>query len=392
MRSGVAINNLQDLIRESIRIDNALYELQQEIQPVRANQSVQRIKGRFFKKKPGYRTTPGGIVPSAGNNWHDPDAMQMDNINKGKIPTKRHETWNVISKPTIEINTQESVLGLDNLTLVESDSEEEQPSSEYDMLEDESKDLEATEIDQTKFGKMAMFEEINRPPTPYIQEEEFYKLAGQINQLLRHLNKANIEYACEEPNIMAAMRQDFYRLSLEVQQNKENVLTEILEFLPTTWELNWIEDAIRSWKEPTLPISEEEKQEIYDELCQANNDGKLPQQGHKRKAKDINRSKEYDYWMDPRNPEHEKLSWVTCIHDHCRVHYSDKSGSGWFPGETKRSYRCKWQFFDCKNDLCLIHLWDKREKTYFPGHDNPEEIGQMQTVWLKEYDEGDAWE
>ncbi|KAI1671179.1 hypothetical protein L13192_04536 [Pyrenophora tritici-repentis] len=41
-------------------------------------------------------------------------------------------------------------------------------------------------------------------------EEEFYKLAGQINQLLRHLNKANIEYACEEPNIIAAMRQDFY--------------------------------------------------------------------------------------------------------------------------------------------------------------------------------------
>ncbi|KAG9377121.1 hypothetical protein A1F94_012721 [Pyrenophora tritici-repentis] len=76
-------------------------------------------------------------------------------------------------------------------------------------------DLEATEIDQTKFGKMAMFEGINRPPTPYIQEEEFYKLARQINQLLRHLNKANIEYACEEPNIMAAMRQDFYRLSLE---------------------------------------------------------------------------------------------------------------------------------------------------------------------------------
>ncbi|KAA8611231.1 hypothetical protein PtrV1_02719 [Pyrenophora tritici-repentis] len=91
------------------------------------------------------------------------------------------------------------------------------------MLEDESKDLEATEIDQTKFGKMAMFEGINRPPTPYIQEEEFYKLAGQINQLLRHLNKANIEYACEEPNIMAAMRQDFYRLSLE----------ERLEDLPT---------------------------------------------------------------------------------------------------------------------------------------------------------------
>ncbi|KAF7443286.1 hypothetical protein A1F99_032650 [Pyrenophora tritici-repentis] len=92
------------------------------------------------------------------------------------------------------------------------------------MLEDESKDLEATEIDQTKFGKMAMFEGINRPPTPYIQEEEFYKLAGQINQLLRHLNKANIEYACEEPNIMAAMRQDFYRLSLELDRRRNPIM------------------------------------------------------------------------------------------------------------------------------------------------------------------------
>ncbi|KAF7452402.1 hypothetical protein A1F99_041800 [Pyrenophora tritici-repentis] len=86
---------------------------------------------------------------------------------------------------------------------------------------------------------------------------------------------------------MAAMRQDFYRLSLEVQQNKENVPTEILEFLPTTWELSWIEDAIRSWEEPMLPISEEEKQEIYDELCQTRNDWKTFQHGHKRKAKDI---------------------------------------------------------------------------------------------------------
>ncbi|KAI0615796.1 hypothetical protein TUN199_12273, partial [Pyrenophora tritici-repentis] len=67
----------------------------------------------------------------------------------------------------------------------------------------------------------------------------------------------------------------------------KNVSTEILEFLPTTWELSWIEDAIRSWEEPTLPISEEEKQEIYDELCQTRNDWKTFQHGHKRKAKDI---------------------------------------------------------------------------------------------------------
>ncbi|KAG9375665.1 hypothetical protein A1F94_013803 [Pyrenophora tritici-repentis] len=133
------------------------------------------------------------------------------------------------------------------------------------MLEDESKNLEATEIDQTKFGKMATFEEVNRPSTPYVQEEEFYK------------QDRSTSYYDTSTRLISRLR-----LSLEVQRNKENVSTEILEFLPTTWELSWIEDAIRSWEEPTLPISEEEKQEIYDELCQTRNDWKTFQHGHEK--------------------------------------------------------------------------------------------------------------
>ena len=82
---------------------------------------------------------------------------------------------------------------------------EEEPTLEYNILKDESKNLEATEINQTKFGKIATFKEVNRLSIPYIQEEEFYKLAGQINQLLRHLNKANIKYAYKEPSIIAAI-------------------------------------------------------------------------------------------------------------------------------------------------------------------------------------------
>ncbi|EFQ92121.1 hypothetical protein PTT_10842 [Pyrenophora teres f. teres 0-1] len=45
-----------------------------------------------------------------------------------------------------------------------------------------------------------------------------------------------------------------------------------------------------------------------------------------------------------------------------------------------------------RGNQTIVPLQDKREKAYFLGHDNPEEIDQMQTVWLKEYDEGDAWE
>ncbi|PZC87417.1 hypothetical protein A1F95_11220, partial [Pyrenophora tritici-repentis] len=70
------------VINEESKADPAIQQLKQT--QLVADYAMQRIKGRFFKKKPGYRTTPGGIVPSAGNNWHDPDAMQLDNINKGK--------------------------------------------------------------------------------------------------------------------------------------------------------------------------------------------------------------------------------------------------------------------------------------------------------------------
>jgi len=90
----------------------------------------------------------------------------------------------------------------------------EELSSDEDTSDSEPiGDIEVTEIDQTKFGKMAIFKEENRPPTPHATEEQFQTLSYQINELLRYLNKQPIEYAYETPDIMAAMRQDFYNLS-----------------------------------------------------------------------------------------------------------------------------------------------------------------------------------
>lgn len=90
----------------------------------------------------------------------------------------------------------------------------EELSSDEDTSDSEPiRDIEVTEIDQTKFGKIAIFKEENRPPTPYATEEQFQTLSYQINELLRYLNKQPIEYAYETPDIMTAMRQDFYNLS-----------------------------------------------------------------------------------------------------------------------------------------------------------------------------------
>jgi hypothetical protein len=85
---------------------------------------------------------------------------------------------------------------------------------------------------------MTIFKEENRPPTPYVPEEQIKTLSSQINQLLRYLNKPPIEYAYETLDIIAAMRQDFYNLSCKVEQYKENLPADIARFLPTPDELD----------------------------------------------------------------------------------------------------------------------------------------------------------
>lgn len=71
------------------------------------------------------------------------------------------------------------------------------------------------------------------------------------------------------------------------------------------------------------------------------------------------------YDMDYRNPRHGELHWSFCVHDECTIHYSAKEGGGYFP---RAGSKCKWQWYDCTRDECASHLFDKRGRNYFPGH------------------------
>jgi hypothetical protein len=71
------------------------------------------------------------------------------------------------------------------------------------------------------------------------------------------------------------------------------------------------------------------------------------------------------YDQDYRNPTHAKLHYKACTYDYCDVHYSSKVQASYFP--TPRG-KCRWQWFDCQKDICRDHLWDKRTTNYFPGH------------------------
>jgi len=83
MRSGVFNFTLRDLIEESIRLDNGLYELYLETRSRRTPQPLQkrRQENRFPHNRNNH-FAPERAQPPAVTDWHDPDAMQLDNLNK----------------------------------------------------------------------------------------------------------------------------------------------------------------------------------------------------------------------------------------------------------------------------------------------------------------------
>lgn len=516
MRSGSSVNTLEELMAEAIRLDNELYELKLEErlyqQGTRDHGNTNaRPKGQQSRRSypnQGRQRSYTPRLPGVYTRGYEP--MHLDILNKGNGPSKEYkkkphdrnkkitcygcgkeghmardcrnknkvtrqlnvlqsaapndgeEEWNVITIPTFEIRdqTNEIINGIEDITIIT----KEEPSSDEYISEDE--DLEATEIDKTKFGKMAKYEESHRPSTPYAPEEQMKTLSSQINQLLRYLNKPPIEYAYETPDIMAAMRQDFYRLSQEVEQDKENVPLKIREFLPTSDELDWIDRAITLQEDEQIiqvPTNLEKdinallkqlgkpqqdfsntkhhfhaefsKYNQYLDLCKEFRDkGMDPEETLKwakaaetswkelseeeiatnqaeadkwadqyarqqeirrqqnRQARNVT-NQDIHYWMDPRNPEHGKLSWIGCLHDHCTIHYSDKYGASYFPRKFRGMPRCTYQWFDCPKDECATHLWDKRHKPYFYGHEDPQETLQMHMTQQKDYEDGtSAWE
>jgi hypothetical protein len=302
MRSGSNLETLDELMREAIRVDNELYELMLEERlfsqgtraPGNTNDRPRHQPRRSHPNQGRQRSYTPRIPGAYATNGYEP--MHLDNLNKGPGKPKfqgnkgnkkkitcyacgkeghmkrdcrsqgkvvrqlnvlrraapnsdSDDEWNVVTRATVSVpgQTNEIVNGIDDLTII---TKEEPTSDEYVSESESYEDLEVTEIDQTKYGKMANFQDSNRAPTPYAPKEQQKTLASQINKLLQYLNKPPIEYASETPDVIAAMRQDFYNLSQQVEPFREDLPSNIKKFLPTTEELDWINRAVNIWEKP----------------------------------------------------------------------------------------------------------------------------------------------
>ncbi|CAE7016140.1 hypothetical protein P3342_004224 [Pyrenophora teres f. teres] len=375
-------------------------------------QSKQRIKGRFLEE-PGYWMTSKGVLLAY---WQDHDATQSVTFMKGKgsVGNKNqhgkkkitcfgcgkdgHVVRNCRSrnKTARQLNAktddQAGNKALDVASRPSTSCVAYKGGGRVTRLEDfpltttgRTDDTpELAESSHTKYETMAKLKEEHCPPNSHADIHSAELLNQQINELQRYLNRPPISYDTGSAGAMMEMQCQFYKLWKEVrQQGKNDISPTFQDFELIAAELDWTERVEYSWEIGKQSL----KAEMTDEKLSLLEDTKR----FKRKTKK-SRPDETFYWMDYRNQNHAKLSWIACIHDHCITHYSDKTGTGWFPGSLKGFARCQWAWLECKNDQCPSHLWDKRKSPCFPGHDDPQDIIQMQEIQQKNHGEGFAWE
>jgi hypothetical protein len=466
MRSGSNLETLDELMREAIRVDNELYELMLEERlftqgtraPGNANDRPRHQPRRSYPNQGRQRSYVPRIPGAYATNGYEP--MHLDNLNKGPgkpkfqgnkgnkkkitcyacgkeghmkrdcrsqgkvvrqlnvlhraVPNDNSDDeWNVVTKANVTVpgQTDEIVNGIDDLTII---TKEEPTSDEYVSESESYEDLEVTEIDQTKYGKMANFQDSNRAPTPYAPKEQQRAHASQIANLLQYPETTTIQCPPnldQKINVLLGQlgrterpvetdEDDFYTqfekysefLELEKEVRTQGMTPEatlvegntpegnkalqewvketmhsIDEDLHEEFVQQWNKDAQASWEEPTHQLSDKEKQEIEKELKQ------------QCEPRGTQLDEEYRFWKDnqhPDKPEWAKQAeqdWLTQqaqaktqerrkrqAHDISRAtdtHY-------WLDYRNPEHVKLNWSA--CAHDTCPIHYSEKAGTGWFP--------------------------
>ena len=432
MRSGANITNLNELIEEAIRLDNELYELALEErlfnQGMRSSdnrndrprqQHHRRSQPNQGRQRSYQPRTPGAYATDG----YEP--MHLDNLNKGKGPSKPHfkkhkddkkkincyacgkeghiarncmsknkvkrqlnvlyqkselddnESWNVITRPEIRYHPDDTevISGLDDLTLTTSED-----TSEAEPISDEEYETEEEQPLATKHEKMARFQEKNRPSTPHVKRQD-----SALPDSPEDPHRDSLAEVRKWTNILSTLLER----SDKIPTFRDDSGETLLDMYRTLWHLRSDIDFYEVETTQRLPTYAHITANIK-RLEQ----GLTPQEATQpRQTQGRNHSCEpVWYWYDARNKNHARISWTACTHDYCPTHYSDKRGAGWSPKHAKGMPKCKWLWYECKDDSCPSHLWDKREKMHFHGRTDHQSIIRMQTTHEVQYPDGPSME
>lgn len=387
MRSSAATDTLDRLIDEAIRLDNELYQIQQETQGYKKREHHHPNKGK--RRQDYVRTThsnrTAGHYTSSG-----PEQMHLDSV------TKEHKPWKVENKGKgkkkvvcygcgKEGHFARNCLGKNKVTRhvavighsnhwSETDTDPweivapmEEGYEEWGQTWPDLTDLcvEATEIglDETESNKENI-EPFNAHPGTRLQgpwdstqtqvdqeepdmdirhatmaEKPRHKRRRACDQCYKHKIKCTPSY---QAGYCRGCLHNERKCTGYIQRTRRGLEHGTLE--ATTEDQKTVATRLK-WE----ALRRQEEQGLTTVKC-------IPP-GENYTA--------IRYDDDWRNPKHASLHWRYCTTDYCDAHYQIKVEVSHFP--TPKG-ACKWQWFDCMRDICKDHLWDKRTTNYFPGH------------------------
>jgi hypothetical protein len=108
-------------------------------------------------------------------------------------------------------------------------------------------------------------------------------------------------------------------------------------------------------------------EEIDDEEFKENKPPLSPEPLLVRKKTTIS-DEQRGYSLDPRNPRHQEVYWMTCTSPECELHQQDKEDQDYQPN-IPDYMKCGCTIWEtCTDNKCVWHLTDKRNAQHFPGH------------------------
>lgn len=390
MRSSAAVDTLDQLIDEAIRLDNELYQLQQETQGYRRKEHHHPNKG---KRRQDYVRTTNSYRTAGHYTSQGPEQMHLDSV------TREHKPWKVENKgkgkkkvvcygcgkeghfarncqSKNKVTRHVAVIG-HSANWSDTDTGpwevvapmEEEGYDEWDPTWAPATDLcmEASMmgLHDTESNKENVAPPEVHPGTrvhgpwdgnglQFIQEEPQLELRRETMGVTSRPRRRHACNACYNRRIRCAPSHQEGTCRPCLQHDRV-----CIGFSPRTLQNP-------SFQRITNTTPEDQKRVTarlqWEELRKQEQEGLTI-------AKCIPPGEDYTairYDDDWRNPKHISLHYRACTYDYCDAHYHVKVETNHFP---KPRSACRWQWFDCTKDICRYHLWDKRTTNYFPGHD-----------------------